>query len=176
MDGKFRSAVSEYLQILISGGENSVSRVNIGEKMHHSLRRAYNIIKPMFEEIILVDQNLFGTPSGVRTLLEMVLDENVRRDLEQKLQANEGDSKGVWDTFTKYFLQNRGQLSRKLNYIVEEVQLAMLYPRLDINVSKGMNHLLKAPFCVHPKTGKVCVPFNPSAAAKFDPTKVPNIR
>jgi DNA primase small subunit len=46
---------------------------------------------------------------------------------------------------------------------------AYTFPRLDLEVSKHMNHLLKAPFCVHPKTGRVCVPINPALADDFDP-------
>ena len=38
-----------------------------------------------------------------------------------------------------------------------------------------MNHLLKAPFCIHPKTGRVCVPFKASKAEKFNPEDVPNV-
>jgi len=38
-----------------------------------------------------------------------------------------------------------------------------------------MNHLLKSPFVVHPKTGRVCVPIEPSKCDDFDPFAVPTI-
>jgi len=80
----------------------------------------------------------------------------------------------VIDTVSLFPLQ--GQLKRRFQFVLEEIMLQYAYPRLDINVTKGLNHLLKSPFCVHPKTGKVCLPFHPRAAEKFDPCSVPTLR
>jgi DNA primase small subunit len=179
LDTKGRGAIADYLQVSMGGGENSVSKVTLFDKQHHSIRRARNVIEPLFHEIIIEDQNAFGTPAGVEKLLKMVNDEACRKELQSLISssATAGDSSSVWSTFVGYFesLRVKSLLKMKLKHVVEEIQLAMLYPRLDINVSKGTNHLLKAPFCVHPKTGKVCVPFNPKLAEKFDPTTVPTI-
>lgn len=175
LDAKGRGAIADYLQISVAGGEGSVTKVALSDKQHHSVKRARSIVEPMFNEIIIEDQDAFGSKAGVEKLLKMVPDENCRNELQKEFASSAGDSKSVWNTFVLYFQSIRFKNIQKFKYIVEEVQLAMLYPRLDINVSKGTNHLLKAPFCIHPKTGKVCVPFHPNVVEKFDPTKVPTI-
>ena len=72
---------------------------------------------------------------------------------------------------------------------IERIKLAVTYPRIDIKVTEGFNHLLKAPFSVHPKTGKsrtffpryffndtsVCVPFTSKEVDEFDPEAVPTV-
>lgn len=180
LDGRARAAVAEYLNILTYS--NNAPRAAMGERPHHSVRRALKIVEPMFEEIVLEDQNLFGTPKGVNKLLQMISEEGARSELEAYLQKTHEDgahSRLIWDSFVRYSNSMRTSASnvwsRKLKNIVQEVQLCLLYPRLDINVTKGFNHLLKSPFCIHPSTGKVCLPFSASAAAKFDPTTVPTI-
>lgn len=58
---------------------------------------------------------------------------------------------------------------------MEDIILQYTYPRLDAEVSKHRNHLLKAPFCVHPKTGRICVPVDPEHIDEFDPERVPTV-
>ncbi|NXI36669.1 PRI1 primase, partial [Galbula dea] len=56
-----------------------------------------------------------------------------------------------------------------------EIMLQYCFPRLDINVSKGVGHLLKSPFSVHPKTGRISVPLDLQRLDQFDPFTVPTI-
>ena len=58
---------------------------------------------------------------------------------------------------------------------METLVLCYLYPRLDANVSTSINHLLKSPFCIHPKTGNICVPFDPNNVENFKLSEVPTL-
>lgn len=57
----------------------------------------------------------------------------------------------------------------------QDIALEYTYPRLDIEVSKKLNHLLKSPFVVHPGTGRVCVPIDTRQLEAFDPLGVPTV-
>ncbi|NXW41343.1 PRI1 primase, partial [Nyctiprogne leucopyga] len=70
---------------------------------------------------------------------------------------------------------NRGAAPSAPCFADWEIMLQYCFPRLDINVSKGVGHLLKSPFSVHPKTGRISVPLDLQRLDQFDPFTVPTI-
>lgn len=69
----------------------------------------------------------------------------------------------------------KGLDPRALLEAKQDIVLEYTYPRLDIEVSKHLNHLLKSPFVVHPGTGRVCVPIDTRHVGDFDPLAVPTV-
>lgn len=59
---------------------------------------------------------------------------------------------------------------------LEDIILQYTYPRIDMEVTKQRKHLLKAPFCVHPSTGRICVPLDLEMINNFDPEQVPTVQ
>jgi len=178
LSGQARSAVAEYLQ-LVSGGDQVTKKVNLkGESgVHPSVERAVDFIKGEFTQLCLQDQDILGDGKW-KKVLDLFSDTDLKDELEKSMNSN-NSSITRWNDLHKKvsdYVNTRDFKKRKTSKsILKEIMLQFAYPRLDIAVSKGMNHLLKAPFCVHPKTGRICVPFNPEQVDQFNPEEVPTV-
>lgn len=196
-----RTAVVEYLSLAVEGKEEKLSdelknskiarELKDGE-MHPHLRRSYDILEPYFADHIAADdgQGMFASKKSWIPILNSIPDtitgDAIREELAKEFMNPQLDGKKRWALVkAKIFQSENSNVNNKkrkatdypaLRIWVREIVFRYTYPRLDANVSKAMNHLLKSPFCVHPKTGRVCIPIDPSKADIFDPFSVPTVR
>ncbi|KAF5730077.1 DNA primase isoform 1 [Tripterygium wilfordii] len=176
-----RGAIADYFRVY-KGNENSHKKVSLTTVLHPFLVRSYTeVLRDFFETKLLSSQKIFSTEEKYEKILQLIPDESVTSDLRRKWQESKRSSSSKddinvirWEQL-KQVLQSGRQKSQGLRRCVEEIVFSFTYPRLDMEVSKHMNHLLKAPFCVHPKTGHVCVPIDPNHCDEFDPTSVPTL-
>ncbi|KAJ6695714.1 DNA PRIMASE SMALL SUBUNIT [Salix koriyanagi] len=174
-----RAAIADYFRVY-KGNENSSKKVSLtGPVLHPFLVRSYSeVLEHFFETRLLLSQNIFSTEDRYEKILEMIPDTSATSDLRGKWQTKRGSKEDInvvrWEQL-KNTLQSGKYKATGLRRCVEEIVFSFTYPRLDMEVSRHMNHLLKAPFCVHPKTGRVCVPIDPDHCDEFDPTAVPTL-
>lgn len=178
LNNEQRSAVAEYLHVH-KGNENSRKKVTlVGQTFHPFLGRSAEVLKEFFEEKFILSQNLFSDEDRYEKILEMIPDESIASELRGKWQDKKRSREDInvsrWGQL-KHLLQSGKQKVIGMRRCVEEIMFTFTYPRLDLEVSKHMNHLLKAPFCVHPKTGHVCVPIDPKHCEDFNPSAVPTL-
>lgn len=181
-----RSAVVEYLSI-------DIKAKDIFKQPHPMMRRAYAVLEPYFEKHICdgTGQGLLHDKVKYMKVLNELPDETIRTELHDTWEKDRATGAARWRQLKAATSPAAGgggggrveqsSKRRKLNYPELEAWRMELvfthcYPRLDANVSKSQNHLLKSPFCVHPKTGRVCVPIDPARADQFDPFAVPTVR
>ncbi|XP_036886129.1 DNA primase small subunit isoform X2 [Sturnira hondurensis] len=145
-----RSGIVEYLS-LVKGGQDVKKKVHLSENIHPFVRKSINIINKYFEEYALVEQDILGNKESCDKILALV-PETIRDDL-QKIFQKHHSSLQRWKHLKEY-LKSDIKKDKGGLWLDWEIMLQYCFPRLDINVSKGINHLLKSPFSVHPKTEK----------------------
>ncbi|KAL3154366.1 hypothetical protein ABBQ32_013844 [Trebouxia sp. C0010 RCD-2024] len=185
MSDEARSAVASFLSVH-KGQEKGATRLttSTGLQDHPFLDSAYQCLEELWIQVILPEQQLLESSETWTAVLAHIPDAQVRQGLHTSWssQSKGGDSSDLNTARWNELLQklpniaqlgdkkpSKAQLAAAAQKAKRDIVFAYAYPRLDVEVSKKMNHLLKAPFCVHPKTGKVCVPINPQHAEEFDP-------
>ncbi|TQV98234.1 hypothetical protein V2A60_008005 [Cordyceps javanica] len=181
MDEQKRRAIAGYLEV-IRGGAQSGKKVNVRRPLHPHLARSLEILKSHFQNDVLSVQDPWSTDERADKLLQLLPDRTLNESLRRKWDAAPGRaSTSKWadiDAVAKSGA-SKNLDARALMEAKQDIVLEYTYPRLDIEVSKKLNHLLKSPFVVHPGTGRVCVPIDTTSdetIARFDPLGVPTVQ
>ncbi|GAA5999062.1 DNA primase subunit PRI1 [Rhodotorula paludigena] len=179
-----RSAIVRYIDI-VKGYTNMDKRLALSRPLHPSIKRAYDdSLKLAFVKVVLDDQDVFRTdPQQWENMLQMLPDrENAASLLKEFGNDAKKSSAERWANVVKIppsapaaSNANKLRAREKHQDAVQDLIIQYTYPRIDTEVSRKLNHLLKAPFCIHPGTGKVCVPLLASQIDAFDPDTVPTV-
>ncbi|ORY52018.1 prim-pol domain-containing protein [Rhizoclosmatium globosum] len=170
-----RRAIVNYLEV-VKGGEETSKKVSLNAKaLHPSLRKANEVLDPMFTKRLIHTQDILSNPEKWKRILALIPDEELRKKFDDQWAANKKLT--PHDKWLQVVTELK-TLSKKKPAVAStalEILFQYSYPRLDSNVSIGLNHLLKAPFCVHPKTGRVCIPIDAKKCDTFDPFQAPKL-
>jgi DNA primase small subunit len=173
-----RKAIAGYLE-LVKGGSSSGKKVNVKRPLHPHLSRSLEILKPYFQRSILEDQDPFASSEGSARLLSLLPDKQLADALRKKWDSSPNrPSTSKWADIDALASSGSGSKSLDTKALMEakqDIVLEYTYPRLDVEVSKKLIHLLKSPFVVHPGTGRVCVPIDIREVESFDPLSVPKV-
>ncbi|XP_051962275.1 DNA primase small subunit-like isoform X2 [Xyrauchen texanus] len=167
-----RSAVAEYLS-LVKGGEETVRKVVLSDPIHPFISHSLTVVERYFPQYAIVGQDILGSMESIDKVLSL-LPEDIRKELNN-FNKNEKNPMKRWDRLCALVEHKKSSSKKSGQYLDKEIMLQYCYPRLDVNVSKGVNHLLKSPFSVHPKTGRISVPIDLKELDTFDPFEVPTI-
>jgi len=168
LDKTARVALANYCQITV----NSSAQIHSSFALHPMENAALQIIDRYWDEL-LKTQDFLSDEAGVDRMLKEVKIDDAKKATWKSEMMRQDRTLDRWAVLELHAKKDKDQ-KRDRNFI-QRIKLSYTYPRIDIKVTEGFNHLLKAPFSIHPKTGKICVPFSAEEVDSFDLGSVPTV-
>jgi DNA primase small subunit len=180
-----RSALADYMTLVAGGSNRCRTEIKFQgcEEMHPSVQKAHDVCYPYFRDDpngVLRGQDVLRQGPHLERILD-TLGPSERTAIDMYLKSKpDATSREIWLQLENLQQERVTKATgfkekQQAKVMLQEIVLQYTCPRLDVNVSKQMNHLLKSPFVVHPKTGRVCVPIDVAKVDSFDPTQVPTV-
>lgn len=139
------------------------------------ISRSFETVEKHFKPLLIEKMGILDTEERWNKVLDIVPDIAMKEKLAEKWKENHKCTAAMkWDMLVKEEEKSEKRKKYK-DCFLRDIMFQYCYPRLDVKVSTSIGHLLKSPFCVHPKTLKVCVPIKPEECDQFNPTTVPNL-
>ena len=182
-----RIAIANYIKYKIGNVKMEITQ-GLQNPLHPAYVRAIKICDEYFYNV-LDEQNLLNNEKG-QSLLMALLKAYFHNDFDSVKVSQIFSDPEIKKSTIKLnqikdvILSNKKPENKKskqestediLNLCFNDFKLNILYPRLDINVSTHINHLLKSPFCIHPKTGLVAVPLSEKDILNFKMDDIPRL-
>lgn len=168
LDKTARVALANYCQITV----NASAQIHSSFALHPMENAALQIIDRYWDEL-LKTQDFLADEAGVDRMLKEVKIDDAKKATWKSEMMRQDRTLDRWAVLELHAKKDKDQ-KRDRNFI-QRIKLSYTYPRIDIKVTEGFNHLLKAPFSIHPKTGKICVPFTAGEVDSFDLGSVPTV-
>ncbi|BGP55421.1 hypothetical protein JCM8202_003749 [Rhodotorula sphaerocarpa] len=174
-----RSAIVRYIDI-VKGYTSMDKKMSLHRPLHPTIAEALKEdLDLAFRKVAMRDQDCWREdPKQWEAVLSWMPDKANAAELRRQFPLDSKESST--DRFRELSRpptadkRQAKQMERHADAI-EDLKIQYMYPRIDTEVSRKLNHLLKAPFCIHPGTGKVCVPILASEIDSFDPDTVPTV-
>lgn len=167
-----RSAIVDFLKYDESQDKMRATAQLAGMMKTQRLNEAVHFA---FDEFLVREMKLFDDPGARVAFVERLglSDEHlpaISNLAEAVLDLPDGEA--MWE-FVKAKVASLSQ--QWMRDRLDAMVLAYVWPRIDANVSRQLNHLLKAPFVAHPKCKRVAVAVDAVDYFRFDPATAPRL-
>lgn len=152
MNAEARAAVAGFMNISYCKGQERAS------SYVRNLAKMYGLLEPSmdaFTHTLVGKMDLFGDiDQRVQFVKKLDLRHNALNSLEQDVMEDDLTGPAAWELIQKR-VEHAGVAWFKERLM--DTVLFYVWPHMDEKVSTDIGHLIKAPFCAHPKARRVAV-------------------